>query len=541
MTKRIAPDFRQAHGLPATLRSLALLAIALILSACGTSTSPQAGILPSNAGNVQLQVEPSDAQVVLVPLGDDATGRGTFPQLIDGEFGVWEYQLEAGDYKFRASRAGYEPTERTFTITEEQLNASTVIRVPSVTLRRTSDSAQPGDDRDAAVNANTELEMLVNSGFSADDLNPELREQYELFWSSIQNPQRDPYEIAALDDSYEYGRNLHTYLQAMLMMFRFTGDEAILNEVYQITEVMRGELKDEWTGTLDGTDGTRDGYLGWAYRYKNSREYNGKDTHKLNDLKTSSIIATVAYAFELNRDIDPKYAEGADFWTDYLINHYEAKWRERLNRPTGYPIYQRPHSHTYISGIKYHFYMYKLTGNPDYLDYAERASNTLIDSFILTETGDGRGGYVWNRSILAEIRDHSPQNYLLPTTYARYFFADVVELHLAGLGPWEQLDMAHFSNIVADFMIDKENASGRDWFARDIGGGRSREGIPSDSSWRRETTNFWVAAPIAFLSPWDETGRIADISRDALRDLNRSSRPGYPHIPVAMYMDMTLK
>src|SRR5690625_4733763 len=131
MTKKIAPASRQAPGLQVALRSLALLAIALFLAACGTSTSPQAGILPSSTGNVQLQVKPADAQVVLVPEGEAADGSGASSQHLDGEFGVWEYELEAGDYTFRASRAGYEAVERSFTITEDQMSSGAIIRIPS--------------------------------------------------------------------------------------------------------------------------------------------------------------------------------------------------------------------------------------------------------------------------------------------------------------------------------------------------------------------------------------------------------------------------
>lgn len=538
MTKNVAPTRQPAFGQQTLLRSLALLAIALFLAACGTSTAPRAGIQPTSAGGVEVRVKPADAQVVLVPEGESAEGRGAQAQHVEGDYGVFQYDLDEGDYVVRASKAGFETAQATFTLNSEELASAEPITAATLVLQPAATGDTGSGD---AVIGTRGLGMLVDPNFSASNLDPDQRTQYELFWNSIAYPDNglDPYRMAATDNTYEYARNLHTYIQTLLITFRYTGDKAILDEVYEITQVMRDQLKDEWTGTLDGTDGKKDGYLGWAYRYGNDKKYNGKDIHQLNDIKTHALIASVAYALELNRDIDARYAEASDFWQTYLVDHFEAKWRERTGKKSGYPILLRPHTHTYISGMKYHYYMYLLTGKADYLAEAERSSDMFWNNEIkLTDVGNGKQGYVWTRSILSE---GGGEDYLHPTTYARYVYADVVELHLEGFRQWGAADLSLFANTISELVLDRDGASGNDWFASDIGGGKSRAGIPSDGSWKRLNTHGWSWSPYALLSAWDETGRLGSVSSDALRDLGRSSEPRAPHIPAGLFIEATLR
>ena len=539
MTKNVAPTRQPAFGQQTLLRSLALLAIALFLAACGTSTAPRAGIQPTSAGGVEVRVKPADAQVVLVPEGESAEGRGAQAQHVEGDYGVFEYDLDEGDYVVRASKAGFEAAQASFTLTTEQLSSGETVTAATLELRAGSDGAGLQDGA-AAVGAGG-LAMTIDPSFSAASLSGDQREQYELFWNSLRNPDRelDPRRMAASDDTYVYARDLHNHIQTLLIMFRYTGDKAILDEVYELTQIMRGELKDEWTGTLDGTDGTKDGYLGWAFRYGNHRHYNGKDIHELNGIKTHALIASVAYALELNRSADSRYAEASDFWQDYLVEHFEAKWRKRpQGKSSGYPILMRPHTHTYISNMKYHYYMYQLSGNAEYLAEAQRATDVFWNNEIkVTDTGNGKQGYVWTRSILSE---GGGEDYLHPTTYARYVYADALELHLEGFYRWGDADLSLFANTISEFVLDRDGTSGRDWFASDIGGGKTRAGIRSDSSWKRMTTHGWTWSPYALLSAWDDTGRLGSISSDALRDMGRSTQPGAPHIPAGLFIEATL-
>src|SRR5690606_40789448 len=68
------------------------------------------------------------------------------------------------------------------------------------------------------------------------------------------------------------------------------------SEADRIVEVMRSKLADSWRNTADGTS-QKDGYVNWVWR-GDSDTYHGKDTHKLDEMKTHAIIATVAYALD---------------------------------------------------------------------------------------------------------------------------------------------------------------------------------------------------------------------------------------------------
>lgn len=98
--------------------------------------------------------------------------------------------------------------------------------------------------------------------FDALQLSGAAADRYAAMMAAIAAPSGglNPYRIASRDDVYHYGRVLQSYVQAVLNAFRLTGDLALLDHVDRIAEVLQDELADGWRGTLDGSDGTRDGY-----------------------------------------------------------------------------------------------------------------------------------------------------------------------------------------------------------------------------------------------------------------------------------------
>src|SRR5690606_5818830 len=101
--------------------------------------------------------------------------------------------------------------------------------------------------------------------------------------------------------------------------------------------------------------------LNWVWKQDHDKYHQGKDLNKLDEIKTHSILASVAYALDVNRDLSSpggrSYGAHADFWEHYLVDHFEAKWRERADVPTAFPFILRPHTHTYHSWLKWHYYM----------------------------------------------------------------------------------------------------------------------------------------------------------------------------------------
>jgi hypothetical protein len=359
------------------------------------------------------------------------------------------------------------------------------------------------------------LAIQGDRDFVPDRLADEERALYERLWRGIEDPGNLEriMRLAASDDIFTYGRTLHGYVQPILTVFRVTGDLALLDHVDVIAERMREELRDGWRGTNDGTDGTRDGYLNWVYRYQDTPELQGKDTRFLDDIKTHGLIAMIAYALHLNRDLPSPsgrdYAAHADFWRDYLVNHFEAKWRERRDVPTGFPIMQHPDGHSYFTWTKWHYYMGLLTGDDAYLAEAHRMADVIWDEIRTVNVTDGPA-YVWASNItsLSENR-----NYLMSSSYASSVFGDVVTFHLEGFHRWAAAEEVHaFARTVTEFILDTDDPV-RNGIAADVGGGTPRAGLPEAPGSPRRTSSAFTTYQYALIAPWDPTGRIADASR----------------------------
>jgi hypothetical protein len=354
--------------------------------------------------------------------------------------------------------------------------------------------------------------------FDLDDLTPTQRAHYTKLLDELTdtNNQKAILEYAASDDVFVYGRRVHGYIQSTLTAYRMTGDLRLLDHVDTITERMRAELEDGWRDTIDGTDGTSDGYLNWVWRNdENDASRMGKDVgRQIDEMRTHALIAMIAYAFEQNRDLESPsgvdYGERADFWTDYLVNHFEAKWRERRNKQTGFPIMQHPGVSTYYAWTKWHYYMAKITGDDAYLNEANRMARELRNGIRTVQTPTGPA-YVWTGNLESMS---SSRNYLQATSYASGVLGNVVTFHLDGFHDWaSDEEPARYARTFTEFIMDTDDPN-RNGFARDVGGGVERAGIPAspEDQWPRRTASTYVNYHYVFASAWDETGEIARVS-----------------------------
>jgi len=353
-------------------------------------------------------------------------------------------------------------------------------------------------------------------GFDPTQLSSVQRAHYDRLWQEINDPDNHHaiMLLAASDDLHTYGRALHGYVQSVLTAFRVTGDLALLDHVDNIAQRMRQELRDGWRNTLDRTDGTRDGYLNWVERSDSTSTHHGKDLMQANDMKTHALVAMIAYALHNNRDLTSPngndYAAHADFWHNYLVNHFEAKWRQRRDIHSGFPIAIRPFTHTYYSWTKWHYYMWKLTGDDAYGNEANRMANALWSDIRSVSTPNGPT-YVWPRGVLAEGNDH---NYLHPTGYANNVYGDFVTFHLEGFHNWASNDhMQTFARTFTTFVMDTDDPL-RNGFAADIGGASPKAGYHVDPHWPRRSASAFINYQYALISPWDTTHRIADITQN---------------------------
>ena len=334
---------------------------------------------------------------------------------------------------------------------------------------------------------------------------------------TIANPKSDlnPATVAASDDLYKYGRELHTYVQSVLWAFRITGDLTLLNHVDDIAEVMRAELADGWRDTLDGTDGTTDGYLNWVWRYTSGDSYVGKDTHEMDEIKTHAFIALIAVALDTNRDQSPvgrDYAAHADFWKDYLVNHFEAKWRDRKSVATGFPFLYRTIMHAYLSGVKWHYYMGILTGDSAYTSEATTMAGHWWAEMRDVSTSAGNV-YVSPQTALLL---GGSSNILMPTVYVSMVFGDMVELHFEGFDRWaDDAELATFARTMDQFIMDEADPV-TNGYSQCMGGGVERAGLPTlTPALARGTKNRYAFSGHPTIAPWDVTGRVAAFTEAA--------------------------
>jgi hypothetical protein len=192
--------------------------------------------------------------------------------------------------------------------------------------------------------------------------------------------------------------------------------------------------------------------------------------------------------------------------------------------------------------MKWHYYMGKLTGKSGYTKQADHMADMLWDNEIISATSPSGVAYVWNRSVLSE---GGSQNYLHPTVYARYVYADVTEFYLEGYDKWaNETNMERFARTIAEWVIDYENrgtdrSDKKDWFSGDIGGDVPRAGIRSDD-WSRMYTYRWESSPYAQMAAWDSSGRIRDISIDVLEDVSEVDKPRAIYIPAGIFLQEML-
>lgn len=381
-----------------------------------------------------------------------------------------------------------------------------------------------------------ERPLRGDPAFDPEHLEPAARAWYDALWTTIGHTgsNRAIVELALSDDLYQYSRTVHTHILALLTAFRVTGDLALLDEVDRITEHMRSRLRDPWRATLDSTGGTRDGYLNWVFRTGSSRAHQGKDLHRFDEMRTHAIIAEVAWALHHNRDlVSPNgvpYGARAEFWTKYLVEHFEAKWRERNSvAPGRFPFLEHESLHATVAFVKYHHYLGSILADVARLNEARRLSELVLDRFVEVTTDLGPA-VVWPR-LLGPTNDP----YLQPTTYARYVIGDAIDLHLEGVRFWSDpsLPTRLATTVRALVFADQDLGLG---FARDIGGGSDRGGLDASDAdaWDDFTDVSFAMSSIGAVALWDRSGIVASVTCSIAESGTGPQRT--VHLPAALLL-----
>ncbi|MEO5618747.1 MAG: hypothetical protein ABIS67_13350 [Candidatus Eisenbacteria bacterium] len=347
-----------------------------------------------------------------------------------------------------------------------------------------------------AFAADTDLSFRVNSSFSRAQLSAAQQGWYDLAWAHSAGCVSIVTSRSLNDDLYTYGRSIGDFNAYMLMGLRATGDRQFLDRVMVVTDAMRTKLKDADDACVGGTT---DGFLNWRWRAINAGSYSctntggfyGSDHHQLDEAMTHGNIALVAYAFTLNADIDTAYAARAAYWTNYLRNHWEAKWIQRaggdsvkawMDNSGG--MYKHE-AHVVANIMRAAYYLWKITGNPFYKARADglqarSAANCVLNQAVPT-------AYSWHHQV-----DNTDTWQAI--NYAEYTSSVFCDLHFDGYAPYASTtEMQKFMSTWRDIVF-RDSAPTFQTMAPNVYGGGTPIGISESGA--------------SAYARWDGTGKL---------------------------------
>jgi hypothetical protein len=297
-----------------------------------------------------------------------------------------------------------------------------------------------------ASSAGDDLTLRIDPAFTPSRLGPTERAWYDRLLASMSNSRTLIDTRAGEDDLYTLGRSVGDYTASLLLALRATGDRAFLDRVAEISEIYRADLADAWD------NGTQDGFVNWRWHEDPASSYYGTDLHQLDETMTHGNVALVAYAFHVNRDVDPSYGEKADFWRGYLENQFLAKWTARAggdpvaawdNEGTG--LYKR-YTHPRANQLRLAYYLWKITGNDFYRQRAEPIATELL-AHVQTNP-DVPSAYRWKHQVSGSDLGWQQIN------YAHYFMFPVLEMHLENyLGYASESNMGRYASTFRDVVF----------------------------------------------------------------------------------------
>ena len=194
-----------------------------------------------------------------------------------------------------------------------------------------------------------------------------------------------PNNMADSNDTYRYARMLNMHITSLTQAYRLTGDKHYVAEIDRLLERMKAKLKDY----------NHDGFRNWVYNHnrKDGVKWAGDDFHVMDDLMAHANVAGAAFTLR-----QAGYKDHADFWTNYLVKDFEAKWRKRNRRPTQMPFITKELTHPYIQSIRLYYYLGKLTGKNAYTEEALKRAKVLHSHFRPIKV-QGKDGYVWSHFV----------------------------------------------------------------------------------------------------------------------------------------------
>lgn len=419
------------------------------------------------------------------------------------------------------------------------------------------------------------MPMRGDPDFDEDELTEEQRKWHDRLHEAAESDDGtiDAKDLAGRDDAYHYGRSLYTHNHSLLLGLRMTGDLEFLDEVDEIMQIVRDQLRDGWCGDVSNKIADKgpysnmrgeDGYLNFRRRIEKNPEIYCRDTADLEEALVHGHIAMVMYAYHLNRDLESPdgvdYGERADFWFEYLTEHFEPKWRERSDRE--FPrmdFIDLKFCHTFNTFLLYYYYVgmrFADEGSEradEYLEQARLMTNQMFElpylprsragGFMPTSTPFGEAVvYSFGAPGLA-LDPGDPSLEACPTTYARYMVPSLVQLRLEGFYRWDDVIMSKLARGLAHFVFDTEDLTARDApFAPGVTGNETVERIPRTEYRPRFTEDAYLISSLANLAPWNENGRISEVSHEVYERVEADPEdPDNLHLPASFLLAATMQ
>ncbi len=356
--------------------------------------------------------------------------------------------------------------------------------------------------------------FLAACGSTTDSLDLELSSvsSSQLKWHSrllatIENPRYpsaslDPKKLAATGDLYRYARDLNNNLTSLMLAYRETGDRDLVRHLNDIMNVAKGKLRD--------TNG--DGYRNWLYLTKtdaSSAPYIGTDKHVMDEMMTHSLVAAAAYTLK-----QAGYSSSASFWTSYLKNDFEAKWRKRNGKSSGFPFLEHFLMHPTTNFIRYNFYMYKLTGQSSYYSEAKRLASRVRGT--MRSSGSG---YVWPHAV-------SRTSGCQPMVYVKYTTQALADIATADSSLFDSTFMKKVAYTMAYKVLKSSDGSS---MAGNACGSGSYGSL-----------YIYAQHPYAQLAAWDSSGKLKAAAERVYSATERYSMESPKTSNVAAQMVFTL-
>ena len=296
-------------------------------------------------------------------------------------------------------------------------------------------------------------------------------------------------DIMTGGDSYSVGREGGNYTEALIMAYRATGERQFLDRVLVLSNLSKATLRDAWL------DGTSDGYKSWLWLIDPANPtYYGKDTNWLDESITSGNVALWMWTFHANRGVDPAYGAAADYWRDWLENHFLAKWYARAGGAlpawnTPFAGFYKPDTEPRSANWRLAYYLWKVTGNTFYRDRAEEIRAQLQASLQVNPAVPS--AWRWARQLDPNTQEWQAIN------YANYFARVSIEMNLEGVPFFtDAATMKRFAGTFRD-VVYVNTLPARTTMKGDVGGGGSAA--------------FALYAFNGF-SAWDSTGFLMNLA-----------------------------